>query len=147
MKPVRALKYLRPVHRSGFELADGRSSAIVNDVGRSLAGARFDEVHADAIAAANDEIGPHAFGAERAHGSLADIVRRQSRDVIALESEQGEADCHVRFSASEGCAQYRRLKKPFVSGRAETQHDFAERDNSWHLSAFLSLSPGPTAAT
>ena len=108
------------------------SRAIVDDVRRALAGARLDEIHADAIAAANDVVGPHAFGAQRAHGGLADVVLRQPRDVIAVEAEQREADGHVGFAAAERRAEHGRLKKPLESGRAEPQHDLAERHDLWH---------------
>ena len=76
----------------------------------------------------------HAFGAQRAHGGLADVVRRQPRDVITLEAEQREADGHVRLSAAEGRTEHRRLKKPLVSGRAEPQHDLAECHDLRHVS-------------
>ncbi len=78
VKPVGALKHLRPVHRSRLELADRRARAIVNDVGGALTRAGFDEVDADAVAAAQDEIGFNPFGAQRPHGGLADIVFRQT---------------------------------------------------------------------
>ena len=71
---------------------DGGAGAVVDDIRRTLAGAGLGEIDPDPLAAAHDELGLHAFGAQRAHGRLADLVRRQPRHIVAVEAEPGEED-------------------------------------------------------
>ena len=99
--PLRAGKHRRPVNRVRVHFGDRRPGAIVDDRRRALARASFGVVDADPIAAAQDVIGPHAFGAQRAHRRLADLVLRQARDVVAVDAECCQAHRNVGFTAAE----------------------------------------------
>ena len=52
-----------------------------------------------------------AFGPQRADAGVADRVRRQARDVVALQPELRQADGDVRLAAAEGRRQHRRLEE------------------------------------
>src|SRR5215470_8734040 len=71
----------------------------------------------------------HAFGAQRADHGVADRVRRQTGDVLAVHAEPREAHGDVGLAAAEGRDEGWRLEQPLESWRAETQHDLAERDD------------------
>ena len=85
-----------------------------------------------AIAAADDEVGADALGAQRADGAVADGVARQPRHVVALEAELRDADRDVGLAAAEGGAEDRRLQEALEPRRAQAQHDLSERDDDGH---------------
>ena len=127
VKPRGAGQHGAPVNGIGRQLADRRVRAIVDDGRGALARSGLGEVDPHARAAADDVIGAHALGPQRADGGVADRVRGESRHVDALAAEVREADGHVGFAAAEGRRQRWRLQEPLESRRAEPQHDLAER--------------------
>jgi hypothetical protein len=106
--------------------------AIVDDRRGALAGARFGEVDPDALAAALDEVGADAFGAEGPDGAVADGVRRETGHVAALEAELREAHRDVGLAAAVGRDEGRGLEEALEARRAQAQHDLAERDDCGH---------------
>jgi hypothetical protein len=103
---------LVPLHRVGGDVADGRLRAIVDDRPGPLAGAGLGEINPDAMAGANDVRGVDALGAQCPHAGIADRVRREARDVAAVQAELREAGGDVGLAAAEGRRQHGRLKKP-----------------------------------
>src|SRR6266545_468324 len=101
--------------------------AVVDDSAGTLARARLGEIDPDPAAAADDVVRANAFRAQRANRRVPDGMGRQPRHVVALEPEVREARCHVRLAAAERCRQDGRLQQPLEPGRAEAQHDLAER--------------------
>src|SRR5262249_52276865 len=97
---------------------------------RALARARLREIDADAAPASRNMGCAHAFRPQRADGRVADRVRGQPGDVVALEAELREADGHVRLAAAERGGQHRRLEEALEPRRAQAQHDFAEGDDT-----------------
>ena len=149
MEPRRAVEDLRPVDGAGRHLADRGSGAVVDHHRCALAGAALGEVDADAIAAARDRVGAHAFGAQRADRRVADRILRQPRDIPAVEPELREADGDVRLAAAEGGDERRRLQQALEPGRAQAQHDLAERHDLCRHHAFpgCALRAAATLAT
>src|SRR4051812_8091111 len=133
VEPRGALHHAIPCNRVGRHLTDRGMGAIVDDGRCALACARLREIDAEAIAAADDEIRPDAFGAQGAQSGLADRVRRESRHVLTLEAELRKADRDVCFAAAERRRQHRRLKEPLEPRRTEPKHQLAERDNLLRL--------------
>ena len=129
MEPGGACQYGVPVDRIRLHLADGRAGPVVDHHRGALARAGLREVDPDTAAAAQDPAGLHAFGAQRADRRLADRVRRQTRDVLALEPELREADGDVRLAAAECRAEHGGLQEALEPRRAQTQHDLAEGDD------------------
>src|SRR5688572_9057843 len=119
MKPGGTLEYRRPVHGAGLELTDRRMCAIVNDVRRPLARASFGKIDPDPVAAAKDEVCSDSFCPKCTDSGFADVVLWKAAHVVTVQPELREACRHVRFATPEGCRQRRRLKKAFVSWRAE----------------------------
>src|SRR5262245_58469117 len=58
-----------------------------------------------------------------------------------------EAGGDVRFAAAERRAKHRRLQQPLEPGRAEAQHDFAERDDLHRAAPAVPLRAAATLDT
>ena len=80
---------------------------LADDSATTLACSGFGEVDPDPAAAAENPVGADSFGAQRSYRRLADSVRRQPGDVLALDSELRQADGNVRLTAAERCAEHR----------------------------------------
>ena len=129
VEPGRAVEDSGPVGRPRLHLGDRRVRAVVDHRRGPLAGPSLREVDADPVAAALDELGSHAFGADRLHRRIPDRVPGQPGHEVALEAEVRQADGHVRLATAERRAEHRRLEEALESRRAEPQHDLAEGDD------------------
>ena len=111
MKPLRAVEHGVPVHSVRLHLADRGVSTIVDDDGRTLAGATLGEINTDTIAAADDVVGADALGSQDSHRGIAERIARHSGDVPTVQAKVRETDGHVRFTAAEGGDERRRLQQ------------------------------------
>ena len=84
----------------------------------------FEVVDTHAVAAAGDEIGPHAVFAQRIDRRLADLVLRELRDEVSLVAVVGALNGHVGLAAAIDDVKRIGLNEARVSGRRKTQHDF-----------------------
>src|SRR5439155_19906857 len=92
-------------------------------------GAGLTEIYPQALArpAERDRSRAHALGLQGMHRGVADGVVGQPRDVIGAYPEVREPHGDIGLAPAEARAELGRLKQPLRSGRAEAQHQLAER--------------------
>ena len=111
-----------------------------------MRGAGFEEVDADAVAAAQNRARVDAEATQFLHAGVAEIVFREARDEGGLVAEEREGDGDIGFTAAEGHFQHRRLREAKLARGRQTHHDFPERDNfHLNLSCLDVFPPDPRA--
>ena len=105
-------------------LGDRRMRTVVDHLRGTHRSPGFEVVDTHAVAAAGDEIGPHAVFAQRIDRRLADLVLRELRDEVSLVAVVGARNGHVGLAAAIDDVKRIGLNEARVSGRRKTQHDF-----------------------
>ena len=124
VEPVGALHDGVEVEILRIGLGDRRMRTVVDHLRGTHRGPGFEVVDTHAVAAAGDEIGPHAVFAQRIDRRLADLVLREFRDEVSLVAVVGARNGHVGLAAAIDDVKRIGLNEARVSGRRKTQHDF-----------------------
>ena len=90
----------------------------------------FEVVDTHAVAAAGDEIGPHAVFAQRIDRRLADLVLRKLCNECSVKTVVCKGNSYVSLAAAVSSAEVVSLNETIVSLRSETEHDFTKCNNS-----------------
>ena len=106
--------------------------AVVGDGGGALGSAAFEEIDADALAAAQDFRRIDAEAAQSLDAGLGDVVLRQARDEGGLLAEERERNGDIGLAAAEGHFEDGGLVQAEIARRGQAQHDFSKGDD-FHL--------------
>ena len=89
--------------------------------------------NADPIAAADDHGSIHAEFAQSVDCRLSDLVCGQFGNERGVNAVVGKRYRDVCFRAAEGCLIILGLYEPHIVLRCQTQHEFSERNDFFHL--------------
>ena len=129
MKPRRAFKNLVPVKVFFCGGGNGRTGPVIDDLGRTLAGAFFQIVDAYTVAAPDDIRGIHAVFAEGIDSSLSDFMFRKFGNEFRVKAVIGQGNGHIGLAAAEGGAVFVHLYETVIAGRGQTQHNLSKGNN------------------
>ena len=133
MEPIGTVKDLIPVEISGRGLLDCGMGTVINTDGATLGSALFIEVDTHPVAATDDLGGVHTITAEAVHSGLADRVGGQLGNKCGIHAVVCQGDCYIGFATAEGEFHMVALDKTLIVIRLQTQHQFAESNNSCHI--------------
>ena len=92
----------------------------------------FHEVDTQTLTAAGDLGGIHAVTAEAVHSGLADGVGGQLGNESGIHAVVSQGNSDVGLAAAEGGLKRGSLNETLVVEGLQTQHQFAEGNNSCH---------------
>ncbi len=139
MEPVSPFKDLIPVKIFGGGSGDRGTSAVIDDLGRSLAGAFFQIIDADAVTASCDILRVHPKTAKGIDTGLSDLVSRQFCDKAGVHSIICKGNGYICLTAAVGGAIRLSLYETGIALRCKTQHDFSKGYNFFRHDLFLHI--------
>ena len=132
MEPVRAFENFFPIDRSRLNGGKARIGTVIDDFASTLRRTCFEEVNADAFAAARDVLGADSISAQGHQTGIAQIIFGKTRDELDIFSVVCQRDSDVRFAAAVNCFERTSLGKTLKAWRRKAEHDLAEGDYFFH---------------
>src|SRR5688572_17403701 len=118
MEPGGSVETAVPIDVAGLGERDGAVVAVIDDFGRTLVGAGFDEVDAEAAFRADDAGRVDIEAAHLCDEGVDDgVIRRKNGDVAGASAVACDGDGDISLTAAEGGDELGRLQKTFKARR------------------------------